>query len=100
MKYFHFTGETYNGSNRSGRMQVYITDLETGREYKPILTSRNKSWNKFCKYSKKRYIDNQKDIGFYFTGNINFSSSVAGSLRQIVIYDKDEFLLKFAEFII
>lgn len=97
MRYFEFTGEIYWTGGYNGRIQPTIIDLQTGQQYKPVMTKRNKAWAKFINNST--FVRSNNRLGFYFTGELSEGSP--STLKKVEIYfGKDTFYDKFAEHLI
>jgi hypothetical protein len=95
MQYFKYSGHIYICSQ--SRIQVHITDMETGHQHNPVLTNKNKA---FAKLWNNASIHN-KDSSLYFTADLfNGGSSFSKVLKNVNFYPEEEFKNNFAEFII
>ena len=96
MQLYKFDGEVFFCDMSAKRMQVFVEDLETGKKYKPVITSKNKKFNYFY---NRRTTSKKPSNGFYFTAKMQYGYGVE-SLRNVVIYSDEYFIDKFAELLI
>jgi hypothetical protein len=97
MQYFKYEGEWRYTGGKAGRVQVTIFDLQTGQKHMPVITNKNKAYNKFINYSK--WIGSTQ-TGFNFTCVFRQGSWVQG-LHKVQIYlDEAAFKEEFAEHLI
>jgi hypothetical protein len=97
MQYFRYDGEWRYTGGKAGRVQVTITDLQTGQTHMPVITNKNKAYNKFINHSK--WVG-QTQVGFHFTCVYRAGLWVQGLHKVQVYLDKDEFSGKFAEHLV
>lgn len=97
MQYFKYEGEWRYTGGKAGRIQVTITDLQTGQTYMPVITNKNKAYNKFINYSK--WVGGTQN-GFYFTCDYREGLWIQGMHKVQVYLDKDIFNEKFAEYLV
>lgn len=99
---FRFDGSTYNGSLRSDRTQIFITDIKTNQEYRPVITKKNKAYSKFMKHKlywyEKEKLKSHKPV--YFTAEFSRHASMVGSLRNVIFLSEEEIIDKYAEYLI
>lgn len=99
---FRFDGRTYNGSLRSDRTQIFITDIKTNQEYCPVITKANKAYSKLMKHKiywyEKDKLESHKPV--YFTAAFSRNLTMVGSLRNVVFLSEEEILDKYAEYLL
>lgn len=99
---FRFDGRTYNGTLRSGRTQVFITDIKTNQEYCPVITKENKAYSKFLKHRiywyEKEKLESAEPL--YFSAEFSRHASMVGSLRNVVFLTEEEVIDKYSEYLI
>ena len=92
MRYFRYDGE-FRFTGISGRIQVTIFDLQTGEKFMPVITTRNKAYNKFINYSK--LVPSIPQTGFWFT--CIFSNTGLQIKTAKIFLEKDVFVSEYAE---
>lgn len=97
MQYFKYEGEWRYTGGKAGRVQVAIIDLQTGQRHMPVITNKNKAYNKFINHSK--WISSTQ-TGFHFTCDFRQGSWVQGLHKAQIYLDENEFKEKFAEHLI
>lgn len=97
MRYFRYAGGwRYTGGSGS-RIQVTITDLQSGITYMPVITNKNKAYGKFVNYSE--WITGTQN-GFHFTCTFK-ENAWPQVLQNVKVYlNENEFKEKFAEHLI
>ena len=97
MRYFRYEGDWRYCGGSGSRIQVTITDLQTGETYMPVITNKNKSYGRFINHSK--WVASTQD-GFHFTCIFREGLWVQGMHKVQIYLDSNEFKDKFAEHIL
>lgn len=102
MHYFKYSGELHICNIASSRIQPFITDLQTGKLHKPVVTNKNKAFSKFWNLANFRYryyeTDGKKSE-IYFTADFS-GSTHSKVLKNVKFYEEAEFKELFAEYLI
>ena len=96
IKPYKFTGDVFICNYLGGKIQITVIDLIDKMELLPVMSSNHKYWVTFM---NNRNSINQKDGGFYFTGEL-VKASYSNYFKNIKIYDTNEFLDKYVELLI
>ncbi len=97
MRYFRYDGEFRWTGGSSRRIQVTVTDLETGKQHMPVLTPKNRAYSRFINYSR---MITSTQTGFNFTCS-SFKNDYIQSIANAKIYlDEAAFKEEFAEYLV
>lgn len=97
MQYFKYDGEWRYTGGKAGRIQVTITDLQTGQTLMPVITNKNKAYGRFINYSK--WVGGTQN-GFHFTCIYKEGAWVQGMHKVKVYLDEAAFKEEFAEHLV